>query len=222
MKILVIAPHPDDELIGIGGTLLKRNDQGNEIGWLIMTEMSVKDGWTPEQIDIRKEEINSVRKGLGIKEANLFNLKFSTTKLDQYPTSTLVKEVNSVFHKFQPTEIFLPHFGDIHTDHKITFQIGASCSKWFRNGSVKRIFSYETISETEYNLELSKTFIPNYFSDISNYIDKKINLLNTYKSEIQKPPFPRSSEVIKALAIFRGSQAGCSYAESFNLIKAID
>ena len=222
MKILVISPHPDDELIGIGGTLLKRKVEGNEIGWLIMTEMSEKDGWNPKQIDIRQKEINSVRKGLEIKEHNLFKLKFTTTKLDQYPIASIIKEVNSVFKKFQPSEIFLPHFGDIHTDHKITFQVGASCSKWFRNKSIRRIFSYETISETEYNLELNKTFTPNYFSDISDYIDKKINLLNTYKSEIQKPPFPRSNEVIKSLAIYRGSQAGCKYAESFNLIKAID
>ena len=161
-------------------------------------------------------------KALGIKQINLFKLKFSTTKLDQYPTARIVKEVNSVLQKFQPTEIFLPHFGDIHTDHKITFEVGASCSKWFRNKSIKRIFSYETISETEYNLEFNKTFIPNYFSDISDYIDEKINLLNTYKSEMHKPPFPRSKEVIKALAILRGSQAGCNYAESFNLLKAID
>ena len=100
MKILVISPHPDDELIGIGGTLLKKKAEGNEIGWLIMTEMSEKDGWTPELIDIRLKEINSVRKGLEIKELNLFKLKFSANKLDQYPLS---------LGKFQHYSIYLCH-----------------------------------------------------------------------------------------------------------------
>ena len=222
MKSLVIAPHPDDELLGLGGTLLKKKDQGNVIGWLIMTTMDEKNGWNKDQIDTRSQEINSVRIGLGINNTKLYQLNFPTTKLDQIPISKIISKVKYVFNEFEPDEIFIPHFGDIHTDHKITFEIAASCSKWFRNKSIKRIYSYETISETEYNIKPNNNFNPNYFIDITQYMEEKLRLVNIYKSEIQKCPFPRSNEVIMALATYRGSQAGCRYAESLNLVKGIE
>ncbi len=222
MKTLVIAPHPDDELLAAGGTLLKRAKNGNEIGWLIMTRMEEKFGWNKERIELRNQEIDTVRIKLGINQKNLFQLPFPTTKLDEFPLSEIISHVSSIFKIFRPEELFIPHYGDIHTDHRITFDVAASCSKWFRNKSVRNIYCYETISESEYNLISNKTFFPNYFVDITDFYDQKIDILNTYESEISQAPFPRSEKVLEALSIYRGSQCGYNYAEAFNMIKGID
>ncbi len=222
MKILVIAPHPDDELLGVGGTLLKKKEEGHELGWLIMSKMKEKHGWEKERIEIRSNEILKVTKELNINNENLFQLDFATTKLDKYPFSEIVNEVSKTIKYFRPEIIFIPHFGDIHSDHRISFNAISACSKWFRYPSIKYIYSYETISETEYNLIKTNNFSPNYFIDITNYMDQKIKLLSIYKSEISKPPFPRSFEVIEALATFRGSQSGFKFAEAFTLLKGIE
>ena len=222
MKILVIAPHPDDELLGVGGTLLKKKDEGNEIGWLIMSKMYEKFGWDRNKIITRKDEIKNVRMGLGISENNLFELDFPTTKLDEYPVSEIVTEVSKIFKEFKPEILFIPHYGDIHSDHRVTFDIVSSCTKWFRHKTIKYIYCYETISETDYNLNPTKHFAPNYFVDISNYINQKIDLCSIYHSEISSAPFPRSFDVIKALSIYRGSQSGFKFAEAFTLLKGIE
>ena len=137
MKILVIAPHPDDELLGCGGTLLRRKSEGAILGWVIMTKISEVTGWSKNSVQERENEIEQVQKGLGVQPEHLFQLGFPTTKLDTFPIEELIAKVSELFHIFQPEEIFIPHRGDVHSDHRITFEGVAACTKWFRYPSVK-------------------------------------------------------------------------------------
>ena len=132
MKSLVVAPHPDDETLGCGGTLLRRKAEGGTIGWLLMTELNENWGWTDQQISKRADEIDQVRKFLGISKEHLYHLGFPTTRLDTIPMADLVASISDVFKSFEPEELFLPHPGDIHSDHRITFEAASACSKWFR------------------------------------------------------------------------------------------
>jgi N-acetylglucosamine malate deacetylase 1 len=218
VKTLVIAPHPDDELLGCGGTLLRRNSEGATLGWLIMTEISEEYGWSSERVCERKNEIEQVRKGLGVQPEHLFQLSFPTTKLDTFPMGELIDKVSEVFQSFQPEEVFIPHQGDVHSDHRITFEAVSACTKWFRYPSVKRVLAYETLSETEFSLDSSKVFQPNVFVDISSYLERKLELLRIYGSELGEFPFPRSETAVRALAEFRGATSGFEYAEGFQLL----
>ena len=219
MKILVVAPHPDDELLGCGGTLLKKASEGHTIGWLIVTSMHEKDGWPIEKIKSRSNEIEEVRKGLQIEAKNLFQLNFPTAQLDTLPMSNLIKNFSDVFNDFQPDEVFLPHPGDVHSDHRVCFEASMACTKWFRYPSVKRVLTYETISETDAMLDSTRNFKPTLFVNISMTLSRKWELLQIYKSEMQKFPFPRSKEVVNSLARFRGSQSGFQAAEAFCILR---
>ena len=122
----------------------------------------------------------------------------------------------------KPDEIFVPHLGDVHSDHKIISDIISTCTKNFRFSFIKSILAYEVLSETNFNLNKKNYFKPNYYEDISKFLDKKIKAMKIYKSEIKKFPFPRSQETIKSLAKVRGSEISTKAAEAFEILKKIN
>jgi len=220
-KILVIAVHPDDETLGCGGTLLKHKANGDEIHWLIATDIKESEGFEKTTVEKREEEINKVKELFGFSSVNRLGL--STTKIDEYGMSDLISKISSIVYKVKPNIIYLPFKGDVHSDHKYIFDAAYSCTKIFRHPFIKKLYMMETLSETEFSLSTKEdSFVPNVFVDISEFMDKKIELMNIYESEIGKHPFPRSERNIRALATFRGATCGHEYAESFVLLKEID
>lgn len=219
-NILVIAPHPDDETLGCGGTLLNHVNSGDKLYWLIMTSMQKKLGFTKEQIDLREKEIQNISK-----QYNFENFKiapFDATGLDQIPFSEIVSFISNYISKIKPDIMYIPFQGDVHTDHKVVYKASISCAKTFKHPTIEKVRVYETLSETDHNIDHSKeTFSPNLWVDISNTIKKKIEIMKIYKSEIHDFPHPRSEKNIIALANLRGSVCGCQYAESFITIKEI-
>ena len=220
MKTIVVAPHPDDEVLGVGGTLLRRKAEGAKVAWLIVTNISVETGWSEEKVRQRSDEINRVRELFCFDE--VFMLNFPTTQLDRVPMSSLVTAVSDVFRSFQPTEVFVPHPSDVHTDHRIVFDAVASCTKWFRYPSIKRILAYETLSETDFCLNTDAAFRPNVFMNIEQFLEGKLRAMSLYSSELGTLPFPRSHEAIRALAILRGVASGFEAAEAYMLLKEIE
>lgn len=219
-KIMFVAPHPDDETLGCGGTILKHRAQGDEIYWLIMTNISTEEGYDKEKVQNRQQEIERVAIEYGFKD--VFKLDLPTTKLDVVERSEVIKKLGNVIYKIMPEVVYLPSRNDVHSDHKVTFDVVISSTKTFRCPFIKKVLMYETISETEFAPPLQDSFfIPNSFSDISEFLDKKISIMKIYKNETGDHPFPRSEENITALATFRGATAGVRYAESFVLLKEI-
>jgi LmbE family N-acetylglucosaminyl deacetylase len=136
--------------------------------------------------------------------------------------SELIGKISTIVKQIKPNIIYLPFKGDIHSDHRLIFLASYSCTKSFRYPFVKKIYMMETLSETEFSPSTKEdSFIPNTFVNISKYIDLKIQIMNVFKSEVSEHPFPRSEKSIRALNTFRGSTAGCEYAESFVLLKEI-
>ena len=214
-KIIVVAPHPDDETLGCGGALLRHKAEGDEIHWLIATEMEES-----QSIKQRNTEINKIKNLYDFDSINRLGL--STTKVDKYNVSELVLKISSIFNKVKPNIVYLPFKGDVHSDHKCMFYAAYSCTKSFRYPFIKKIYMMEILSETEFSVSTKDdSFIPNSYVDIDHYIDKKIEIMNVYKSEISEPPFPRSEKNIRALSTFRGSTCGHEYAEAFVLLKEI-
>ena len=223
MKTLIVAPHPDDELLGCGGTLLRRANEGGTVGWLLMTAITKENGWSTERIDQRTLEIAQVREGLRIAHNHFYPLNFPAAALDQFPMSRLVGEISNVFSSFSPNEVILPHPGDAHSDHRVTFEAASACTKWFRYPSVKRVLTYETLSETEFGLNpVDHSFRPNFFVNISDHLDLKFSLLKIYQSEFGEHPFPRSLDAVQALALLRGAQMGVKAAEAFQILRCFE
>lgn len=219
MKTLIIAPHADDETLGCGGTILRKIDEGEIVGWLLITNIVNDKNVDVGRIKTRQEEILKVVNELGINKKNFFSLDFEPTKLDEVPFSFLVTKISNVINTFKPEEIFIPYAHDVHSDHRIVFKASVASSKSFRHSYVKTILSYETPSETDFIIDPEFKFYPNVFIDISKYIDRKLDIMFNYKSEFDDFPFPRSKDSVQSLAKVRGSQAGFDAAEAFQLLK---
>jgi len=217
MKVMVISPHPDDETLGCGATLLKHKKNKDKVFWLNVTKAGINSGYSTKFLKKREIEIKKVRNNY--KFDGYINLNFPTKFLDQIPKSNLIDSFNLYINKIKPDKIFIPSNSDIHSDHKIVFSICQNFTKSFRYPFIKKILAYETISETNFNFTNRNQFNPNVFEDVTSFIDKKIIIMKIYKSELKKHPFPRSIDSIKSLGILRGSQAGFKYAEAFELIK---
>jgi N-acetylglucosamine malate deacetylase 1 len=216
MKILAIAPHPDDETLGCGGTLYKHKAEGDEIYWLIVTGISEDTGWANDAVIKRDNEMNAVSKKYGF--SDVFNLRLPTTKIDTLPLSDLIEKITDVYKNIKPDVIYIPFSYDVHTDHQIIAKALQSTFKWFRYPHIKNIYMYETPSETEFNFVENRVFRPNVFINISQYLENKIETMKIYASEFGEHPFPRSEKALRALATLRGAQSGYEAAEAFELV----
>lgn len=217
-KILVIAPHPDDEVLGCGGTILKHKRSGNEVYLGVVTKAYAPE-WTEAFIRNRPKEVAQSNKILGIKKT--FFLDFPTVKLDTVPQKELNEAILKLIRKVKPEIMYLPHGGDINKDHRLVFEAGLVAARPSNKTSVKKIFCYETLSETVEGNGV-KMFIPARYENIAKEFKKKIQAMKAYKSEIKEFPHPRSLEMIGVLAKKRGSEAGLKLAEAFMLIRAIN
>lgn len=218
--VAIIAPHPDDETLGCGGTILKHKELGDKVSWIIVTALSAQGSFSKEQISKRDSEIKEVAERYGFDQ--IICLNFQTTSLDTVPMSKIIGEVGAALNAIKPSTVYVPFSEDVHSDHRIVFDVMNSCSKHFRYPFLREILCYETISETEYNLNPSSGgFRPNRFVDISKFLDMKISIMSIYESEIGTFPFPRSAQNMAALANYRGSMIGVVAAESFMVLKEI-
>lgn len=221
MKVIVISAHPDDEVLGCGGTLLKHKFNNDEIHWAIVTNIFESQGFSKERVISRQKEIHTVSQMFGFSSVTTFD--YPTMSLDSSSIITLTNKIGCLFNTVQPNTIYVMNRSDAHSDHRITFDAVLACTKSFRYPYINKILMYECLSETEFAPALhEKIFIPNYFIDITPYFKKKIEIMNIYKSELSEHPFPRSFRNIEALATYRGAYAGVEYAESFQLLKYID
>lgn len=221
MKILAIAPHPDDETLGCGGALLRHRAEGDEIHWVVVTSTYAPQ-WSAEHIEKKAEEVSLVAEAYNM--TSVQKLDLPTIRLDEIPLSDLIDGLRVAIEKVKPDVVYLMHDGDVHTDHHVVFTASLSVMKTFymRKIGVKRILSYETLSSTEAAPpQFHRIFLPNVYIDISPYLDCKIDLMGMYKTEVQPDPFPRGPSAIRALARYRGASIGVEYAEAFMLIREV-
>jgi len=220
-KILVVAPHADDESLGCGATILRHIANGDEVHWLLVTGMTKEAGFSPQQILTRKNEITQVDELYGFTQRH--ELFFPPAALETLPKGKIVGAISKVVDKVKPELVYTVYRNDAHSDHEIVFDALMSSTKTFRYPYVKRVLAYETISETDFGMKPEDPgFRPNVFTNVEQYMDKKLQILAIFASEMGEFPFPRSPKAIRALAHIRGVQANCEAAEAFMLIKEIN
>jgi len=219
-NILVIAPHPDDEVLGCGGIIKRFSSEGDKIYVLIATR-GKPEMYSEERIlNVRKEAMEAHRI-LGVSETRFLN--FPAPDLDLISLAEISEAISSVITEFEIDTLFMPHRGDIHGDHKAVFDAGLVASRPVNKYMVKRVYSYETLSETEWAAPFSnETFIPTLFINISDFFSYKIEAMKCYKSQLREFPNPRSVKSIEALANLRGGTIGVYYAEAFFAIRVIE
>ncbi|KAF7774150.1 GlcNAc-PI de-N-acetylase [Pseudoalteromonas sp. MSK9-3] len=218
--VAVIAPHPDDETLGCGGTILKHLAAGDEVHWIIVTQINEEIGFSKDRISARKCEIKQVADAY--KMTSYLWLEHVATTLSSDTLGDLIGDLSEVINRLKPDQLYVPYPGDVHSDHGVVFNAVSACSKSFRYPFIKKICCYETLSETEFAINpMNPVFKPNLFVDISEHVERKVEIMQYYKGEIQPAPFPRSEENIRALARYRGAVAGCDMAEAFMILKEV-
>lgn len=210
MKVLVIAAHPDDEVLGVGGTILKHRARGDDV-FVCITTKAYEPQWTKDYIDTKVKEQKEIDDLFGIKKR--YNLGLLTTKLNTLPHGEINQLITNVIDEVNPDIVYTHFEGDVNYDHVIIFR---ACMVATRPPRKIKLLCFETLSETEWN---NKAFSPNVWININKSIDKKVQAFKTYKSEVKKFPHPRSEEGIMVLAKKRGSEICAKNAEAFMLIR---
>lgn len=214
MKTLIIAPHPDDEVLGCGGTISKISENCKVDLCIVTSTYSPE--WSDEFRERRKVEINEAADILGIN--NVFRLELPTVKLDGIPQRKINDKISEIVEEQNPERVFIPHQSDLHKDHRIVHESALVACR--PQSGVKKILAYETLSETEWGTD-RESFDPNLYIDIEKYFEDKFEAMKAYKSELKEPPHPRNIDTIKALSKKRGSEAHLNSAEAFEIVREI-
>lgn len=219
-NILIIAPHPDDEVLGCGGIIKKYADKKDLVYVLVITRGNPK-LYSEEKIINVRNEAKSAHKILRVKDTFFFD--FHAPDLDITSRAEISRAISKLLIELKIDELYLPHRGDIHHDHGIVFHAGLVASRPVGNYTVKNIYCYETLSETEWAAPFGDdAFIPNHFVNIEDEMPFKLDAMHCFKSQVRDFPNTRSLETIETLAKFRGATVGFLRAEAFMTIRTIE
>jgi LmbE family N-acetylglucosaminyl deacetylase len=221
-KVLVIAAHPDDEILGCGGTLARHVMNGDLVDVVIFAEgVTSRDDRRDqkgriESIKQLHDAAYAANKMLGIRSLQIFD--FPDNRMDSFDRLDVIKEVERCIKKFEPSIIYTHHVGDVNIDHKIIHESVITACRPLPKFCVKKILFFEVASSTEWQPNISAPFFaPNWFVDISHFLDCKLQALDCYATEMRDFPHSRSSKALKALAEWRGASVGVDAAEAFIL-----
>lgn len=219
MKVLVIAPHPDDEIIGVGGTIAKRAKAGDDVYVCIVTK-GCEPLFRENFIEQGRRECREADAKLGVKET-IF-LDFPAVMLETVPRYEFNGKIAEVVQRIKPDEVYIPHRGDMQIDHQMVVDAAMVAVRPRGKDYPKRVYAYETLSETGWNIPNTvNEFIPTVYEDISGTYDIKMNAMSVFESQLVPFPAARSIGAIEALAKFRGATVSVDAAEAFSLIREV-
>lgn len=219
-KVLIIAAHPDDEVLGAGGAAAKHVDSGDDVFCLILGEGALsRDGASNEEAEALRQQARAAVKVIGFRD--IFFSSLPDNKFDSVPLLEIVKKVESSLAKIKPRIIYTHYENDLNIDHRLVFQAVITACRPCNEFCPEELYSFEVLSSTGWQSKSGKQFNPNFYINIEGVINKKKKAMGEYKTEIREYPHPRSFEGIEALARYRGLEAGFKFAEAFYLVKKI-
>lgn len=218
-RVLVVAPHPDDEVLGAGGTMARRAAEGDEVVVAIVTKAGPP-VFTPDVAETGRREARAAHDLLGVKETHF--LDFPAAGLDTVPHRDLNAGLLELFRDVRPEVVFVPFGGDLHRDHREVFESALVCARPGHRDAPRAVYSYETLSETNWNAPyVTPAFAPNVFVDITPHLETKLGAMGRYASQLRPFPHERSLEALRALATLRGATVGVAAAEAFVLVREL-
>ena len=228
-RILVVAAHPDDEVLGCGGTIAKYRKAGHDVRVVFLAE-GITARYSPNEFDLPEVIGKIERRNANAKRAlalldvdgkNVFTSLRHCCRLDQTPLIDLTKEIERHLIDFKPTRLFTHSTGDANVDHGFVHRaVMAAARPIAEERRLRAVYAFEVLSSSEWNP--LQPFSPTVFHDITGHVDAKIAALAAYEDEMRSAPHPRSPDVMRALATFRGAQMGAAFAEGFVLVRGID
>jgi len=223
-NILIIAPHADDEVLGCGATMAKLAKQGHNVYVLIATNASVgaPELFGPDLIRQVRSEALEAHKILGVKETAF--LELPAPALDQYPRYKMSNEITAIIKKIGADTVYIPHRGDCHKDHAIIHECAMVACRPLAHCTVKCVYAYETLSETEWGEPIAADFfVPvKYNTFTTEEFQKKLDAMSCFKSQLYPFPASRSLEAIEALAKYRGCTVSAERVEAFEVLREIE
>ena len=224
MRVLVVAAHPDDEVLGCGGTIARLAQEGHDVyiailGEGITSRYQQQEEAVQAQVKALHARSRQVAELLGTKDLFLYNLP--DNRFDTVPLLGVIKMIEELVQRIQPKVIYTHHGGDLNIDHIITHRAVLTAARPITECSVKEIYAFEVPSSTEWAFGQFQPFHPNVFMDISATLEAKLKAMELYESEVREFPHPRSLEALQAVARHWGSVVGCRAAEAFELIRAV-
>ncbi len=211
MNIFIVSAHPDDETLGVGGTILKLKQKKNNLFWILLTSPSIEG-------ELKKVEAYVEKAVKFYKFDDFFWLKIPTKKFSYENLSTAIEKMKEIFKRISPEIIFTVSETDIHSDHFFTYKSTIASVKPFTSSIPQSILKYEVLSSSNIYQSKQSSFCPNAFSDITEFINEKEKAFEIFSEEIQELPYSRNKETIRALSRYRGSMAGVMYAEAFEIV----
>lgn len=223
-NVLVVAAHPDVEILGVGGMVAKHSDNGDYVECVILGEGQTS-RWDKREladqsvVDKLHQDTLKATEIVGYKKVHF--AQFPDNRFDQIDLLDIVKVLEGIIDKLKPDIVYTHHGGDLNIDHQRTFQAVMTATRTVNNYTVKELYTFETLSSTEWNFDKKGVFRPNVYIDIEPYMQKKIDAMLEYQSELCDYPHPRSIEGIKLLAEYRGMVVGKKYVEAYELIRKV-
>ena len=225
MKVLVVAAHPDDEILGCGATAARLVAEGHEVHFVILGEGMTSRNTQRADADLGQLEdlrryAHAAAAKVGVKSLGLHGLP--DNRLDTVPLLDIVKIVEELVNRHSPAVIYTHHGGDLNVDHGVVHRAVLTATRPTAGCPVREIYAFEVPSSTEWAFQrIEPAFRPNVFVDITRTLETKIAAMECYESETRKFPHPRSPEALRAAAMRWGSVAGCAAAEAFELVRSV-
>jgi N-acetylglucosamine malate deacetylase 1 len=217
-KVLVVAPHPDDEILGCGGVMARHAAAGDEVHVVVVTR-GHPDVFSAESIERTRAELKKAHTLLGVR--TVMFLDFPAPRLDTVPRHTVTDSIGRILIDLSPHTIYVPHHGDMHFEHGLVYESVLVAARPLQANSPARILAYETPSETEWGPPRpERGFHPTVFVNITAHLDKKLKAMACLESQL-RPSHPRSLKYLEALAHIRGMASGFEAAEAFVLVREI-
>ena len=218
MTVIVVAAHPDDEILGPGGTLARHAREGDIVHILIVAEgATARKSGSPDDADKLKNAAVCAAKAIGAETPRMLGLP--DNRLDSMDLLDVIQPIEAIVREIAPATVYTHHGGDLNLDHRIVHQAVVTACRPLPGASVKKLYGFETLSSTEWATSaMGSTFNPTHFVDITKTLTAKKAALECYETEMRAFPHPRSLETVEALARLRGSRAGLEAAEAFEII----
>ena len=216
--ILVVAAHPDDEVLGCGGTIARHAAEGDNVHILILAEgATARDGSGGEELTALRAAARNAAEVLGAEPPDFLGLP--DNRLDRLPLLDVIKPIEAVVANVKPAVVYTHHGGDLNVDHRVVHQAVLTACRPLPDSPVRAIYAFETVSSTEWASPDDEPFRPTRFVDITEQLERKLKALGAYGMEVRPAPHARSLENVSALATHRGAGAGLTAAEAFMVVR---
>jgi LmbE family N-acetylglucosaminyl deacetylase len=225
MNVLAVVSHPDDEVLGVGGTLARHAADGDNVTVCILANgVGARhddiDEHARKQIQRRRERARKACDYLGVDSVTFHS--FPDNKFDSVPLLKIVKIAEQTIENVDPSVVYTHHYGDLNIDHKLTSHAVTTATRPLRDSGVEQVLAFETLSATEWSVPSPENaFQPQSFVNIDDQLEKKIDALRVYKDELREPPHPRNAKTVRQNAEVWGAKAGVPAAEPFELLREV-